>query len=148
MSEKPVPKSAKPDLDFVRYADDIQRSTSLKKYIESGKEQRDRLRKRTKDRVQTSDLSHLQRILYCPFTGLSMKKSTFEGSKVTFFRVRNRLICQNILHGDFLMSDVRGTLVGTRDYIVIMLSEVFRSFDGKAKAGFWSRADRRMYARS
>ena len=59
MSEKPVPKSAqKPDLDFVRYADDIQRSTSLKKYIESGKEQRDRLRKRTKDRVQTSDLSY------------------------------------------------------------------------------------------
>ena len=36
-----------PDLDFVRYADDIRQATSLKKFIESGKEKR----KRGKERV-------------------------------------------------------------------------------------------------
>jgi len=53
MSEKPVV----PDLDFVRYADDIQHSTSLKKYIESGKSQQQKRTRRRASKSRTSSMS-------------------------------------------------------------------------------------------
>jgi len=41
MSEQ---KNLEPDLDFLRYADDVRESKSLKKFIDSGKEKRFRIR--------------------------------------------------------------------------------------------------------
>ena len=37
-------KNLEPDLDFLRYADDVRESKSLKKFIDSGKEKRFRIR--------------------------------------------------------------------------------------------------------
>ena len=60
MSETPVA----PDLDFVRYADDIQHSTSLKKYIESGKNQQQKQRHRRRASKEPSCLTPYYLHLY------------------------------------------------------------------------------------
>ena len=50
-------KNLEPDLDFLRYADDVRESKSLKKFIDSGKEKRHRIRTkeiRSKKNIFTS----------------------------------------------------------------------------------------------
>ena len=51
MSEEKRKKEFVPDLDFLRYADDVRESKSLKRFIDSGKEKRERYRKGVKERV-------------------------------------------------------------------------------------------------
>ena len=51
MSEEKRKKEFVPDLDFLRYADDVRESKSLKRFLDSGKEKRERYRKGVKERV-------------------------------------------------------------------------------------------------
>jgi hypothetical protein len=51
MSEQ---KNLEPDLDFLRYADDVRESKSLKKFIDSGKEKRFRIRTKSRSSRSTS----------------------------------------------------------------------------------------------
>ena len=54
-------KNLEPDLDFLRYADDVRESKSLKKFIDSGKEKRFRIRTK-ENRLEIKILS--KNILY------------------------------------------------------------------------------------